>query len=121
MTLKPLLKAGERVSGQTVTEPRLRPASAVTKGLTSVILLSRRWEDRREEKSEEEVQGHKDVVGWCLAFRTCMRGSKRGRGSRRVFFSPKPSALQESFPVWTHVSVLSFICFHVSPSLSSPC
>lgn len=95
MTLKPLEKASEWVSGQTVTQPRLRSASAVTKDLTSVILQSRRWEKRRDEESEEEVQGHKDVVDWCLAFRTCMRGRER----RRIFFYSEPTALQESFSV----------------------
>lgn len=44
-------------------------------------------------ESEEEVQGHKDVVGWWLAFRTCMGERKRGRVRRRVFFSPEPPAL----------------------------
>lgn len=94
MTLKRLEKANEWVSGQTVTEPRLRSARSVTKGLTSVILRSRRWEERRDEEREEEAQGQKDVLGWCLAFRTCIGGRER----RRVFLSSKPSA-QESFSV----------------------
>lgn len=77
MTLKPLKKASEWVSGQAVTEPRLRPANAPTKELTSVILQC-----RREEESEEGVQGDENLLRWCLAFGACMReGEEKRKGS----------------------------------------
>lgn len=40
-----------------------------------------------EEEEEEEVQGDEDVVGWCLAFGTCMRARTRGRKREGVFSS----------------------------------
>lgn len=70
-------------------------------------------------ESGGRIQRDEDLVGWCLAFGTCMRKREREREASLLSLTSCPPGVFCS--VGPCKSYISPISFHLAPSPSSPC